>query len=59
MKRDVIMTKEAARQKAIDFQNWQAEQKLSWSEVIKWHSYFVRLAMDFKLRKEFQENGII
>jgi hypothetical protein len=53
------MTKEAARQKAIDFQNWQAEQKLSWSEVIKWHSYFVRLAMDFKLRKEFQENGII
>jgi hypothetical protein len=54
-----IKTKEQARQKAIDWQHWQSEQALSYSDLIEWQVYFTGLAKRFKLTAEFRENGII
>lgn len=59
MKQKTIKTKEEARQYAIDWQNWAAEQNLSWSEVIEWENIFYILGKKFNLTKEFKENGII
>jgi hypothetical protein len=59
MKREPIKTKEQARQKAIDFQQWQSAQSLSYGELAKWAAYFEKLAEKFGLRDEFRENGII
>ena len=59
MRKNVIKTKDEARRKAINFQNWQSEQSISWREVIEWKIYFKKLASKFKLQKEFKENGII
>ncbi len=51
--------KEQARQYAIDWQNWQAEQSLSYGELCLWVSVFESLAKQFDLADEFKENGII
>lgn len=52
-------TKDEARQKAIDWQIWQSEQSLSYSELIEWSDYFYKLGKRFGLLREFKENGII
>lgn len=54
-----ISTKEQARQKAIDWQNWQSGQSLNYVELSRWAAYFEKLAKKFRLKTEFKENGII
>lgn len=54
-----INTKEEAIQFAIDWQNWQATQSLSWGEIANWQQYFNNLAKRFDLQDEFKENAII
>jgi len=58
-KNQKITTQEEARQYAIDWQNWQAEQSLSYGELIEWQEKFSKLAEEFDLVEEFKENGII
>lgn len=52
-------TKDEARQYAIDWQTWQAEQSMSYSEMSDWQIVFDTLASHFDLKEEFTENGII
>ena len=52
-------TREQARQYAIDWQMWQAEQSLSYAELAEWQDYFTKVADKFNLQEEFKENGII
>ena len=59
MNMEPIKTKEQAREKAIDWQNWQSKQSLSYVEMAEWASYFKELAKKFGLGDEFKENGII
>jgi hypothetical protein len=54
-----ITTQDEARDEAIAWQNWQATQALSMSEVAEWASYFQALAEKFDLIDEFQENGLV
>ncbi len=54
-----VKSKDQARQLAIDWQNWQSEQDLSFSEVAHYAEYFSKLAVKFHLKLEFKENGII
>ena len=56
---EVIKTKEQARQKAIDWQDWQSTRSLSLCECVEWQTYFKELGRKFKLTKEFEENGIV
>jgi len=48
-----------ARQYAIDWQNWQADQSMTWVEIAEWQAVFIDLAGRFDLHDEFIENGII
>lgn len=59
MKMKPANTIEEARQQAIDWQTWQAEQSLSLGELAEWQAHFERLAKQFDLTDEFKENGII
>lgn len=59
MRKTIIKTKAEARQKAIDFQNWQSDKNLSYNELSDWFTYFSNLAKRFNLVIEFKENGII
>lgn len=60
MKKDYnIKTQGEARQFAIDWQVWQAEQSLSYGEVAEWQAFFMELAEKFDLVEEFRENCII
>lgn len=54
-----VYTAEGARQLAIDWQNWQSDQSLSYQEIAEWHALFETLADKFNLTEEFSENGII
>lgn len=54
-----IKTKEDARNFAIIWQNWQSQQSLSYKELNEWSNIFKKLAKEFRLTKEFKENGII
>jgi hypothetical protein len=54
-----IHTQDDARQFAIDWQVWQAEQSLSWGELAEWGEIFERLANEYDLVDEFKENGLI
>ena len=54
-----IETQDQARELAIDWQNWQAEQSLYMSELVEWTAFFEELAERFDLTDEFKENGII
>lgn len=55
----LIADKEEARQIAIDWQNWQGEEPLSYGELAEYQEYFTTLAKKFDLEEEFKENGII
>lgn len=48
-----------ARELAIQWQHWQAEQSLSYSELADYQAYFMRIANKFNLTEEFKENSII
>lgn len=54
-----IETQDQAREFAIDWQTWQAEQSLSYGEMAEWAAFFEELAERFDLTDEFKENGII
>lgn len=56
---NTITTPQQARQLAIDWQNWQSEQALSYGELADYQAYFTKLAELFNLTDEFKENGII
>lgn len=51
--------KEAARQEAIDWQYWQAEQSLSYGEMAEYAAHFEQLGRRYGLIQEFRENAII
>jgi hypothetical protein len=59
MEKENPKTKEEARDYAIRWQYWVAEQNLSYGELLKWGIYFERLGKKFKLTDEFKENGIL
>lgn len=48
-----------ARNFAIDWQNWQATQAMSYTDVTEWQQFFTALAQKWHLTDEFKENGII
>ena len=54
-----IHTEQEAREYAIEWQKWVADQNLSYGELLDWGIIFERLANKFKLEEEFKENGII
>ena len=55
-----VATAGEARQLAIEWQNWQSEQSLSWGEMSEWSGYFEQLATKFpELTEEFKENAVI
>lgn len=51
--------KNAARQKAIKYQNAIEEFNLSWGEIGDYQIMFERLGRQYGLLREFRENGII
>ena len=51
-------TKEEARQYAIEWQEWQSNQSLSYGEMNEWQNEFERIGKEFDLTEEFRENGI-
>jgi len=59
MQKQQPQTKDEARQYAIDWQNWQATQSMSWCEIAQWQSHFSGIAEKYNLSEEFTENGII
>ena len=59
MKAKEIRTRGEARQAAMDWQRWQNNRAMYYSEVSEWQGYFEKLAKKFNLTKEFKENGII
>ena len=59
MEKRTPKTQDEARQYAIDWQNWQSEQSLSYSELAEWQAEFGRIGKEFDLTEEFIENGII
>ncbi len=54
-----INTQEEATQYAIEWQQWAAEQSLSYSELAEWSEIFTELGERFNLTEEYRENGII
>lgn len=59
MQKQTPTTQDEARQYAIDWQNWQSEQSLSYGELAEWSDIFTELGERFDLTEEFNENGII
>jgi len=54
-----VKTQAEAKQIAIDWQNWQSKQSLTYLEISQWQNYFETLADKFELQDEFKENAII
>jgi hypothetical protein len=52
-------TKEEAREQAIEWQVWVAEQNLYYSELAEYADHFRTTGEKFDLVEEFKENGII
>ena len=59
MKKTYAEQKQDARQRATDWQKWQAEQALSQDGYADFADYFTRLGRRFGLLREFRENAII
>lgn len=51
--------KNAAREKAIEWQADFGNHNYSYGELAEWGDYFARLAKRYGLTEEFKENGII
>lgn len=47
-----------ARNEAIDWQIWAAENPMSWGELFEWQQHFENLGKRYGLLKEFRENGV-
>lgn len=56
---ETIETKEQAHDLAVDWQDWQSRQSLSYGEIAVWQALFREVADKFGLTAEFKENGII
>jgi hypothetical protein len=54
-----VKSEDEARQIAIDWANWVANNSLSYGELIEFWNYFAKLAKKFHLEEEFKENGIL
>jgi hypothetical protein len=54
-----VKTADEARERAIDWQNWQQYESPSYGELAEWQDYFKQLGKQFNLTDEFKENGII
>lgn len=54
-----VTSADQAEELAKDWQNWQAEQSLSYGELAADQAYFEKLAQKFGLVEVFRENGII
>lgn len=55
-----VKTMAEAEDIAIEWQEWAADQDLSYGELAEWQSYFIELAQRFpSLADEFRENAII
>ena len=50
--------KEAAREKAIEWQLTTAQEPMYWSEAAYWNEYFTRLGRRYGLLREFRNNCI-
>jgi len=48
-----------AREQAIEWQQWQTKQSLSYDELLQWQTYFESVAEEYNLTDEFRENGVI
>lgn len=59
MKKIAVISREEAREQAIDWQQWQATQNLSYDEILEWQNYFYHIAKKYDLEDEFNENGVI
>lgn len=59
MKVPQIFTEEQAREFAIEWQAWAAEQSLSYEELATWAEVFQRLGNAFNLTEEFYKEGIL
>ena len=58
MNKDLI-TKEEARQLAIDWQSKVGRKSISYLKLIEWVNFFSFLAKKHDLTEKFKENGII
>ena len=54
-----IKTKEEARAIAVEWQDWQSRESMSYAEAAEWYNYFRALGMKFNMIREFRENGIV
>jgi hypothetical protein len=54
-----IATAEEAEEYAKDWQVWQADEAMSYRELVDWQEAFTELAERFNLTEVFEENGII
>ena len=54
-----VKSEDQARNLAIDWQTWAAEQSLSYGELAQFSLFFESIAKKFNLTAEFKENGII
>lgn len=54
-----VKSADQAEELAKDWQIWQAEQSLSYGELMSYAVYFEQLAAKFGLTAVFKENGII
>lgn len=52
-------SKDEAIAQAIEWQNWQSEQSLSYGELAEYSHHFERTGRKYGLLDEFRENGII
>jgi len=59
MKKQTPHTQDEARQYAIDWQDWQREQSMSYADLADWQNHFAQIAKQFDLEEEFKINGII
>lgn len=59
MQKQTPISREQARQYAIDWQNWASEQDMSYGELAAWQDHLHSIALEFDLVDEFRENGII
>ena len=51
--------KNAARDRAVEWQLNFSENSYYWSELVYWQKYFTKLGKRYGLLTEFRENGII
>ena len=58
MEKQTPKTQDEARQYAIEWQQWQVGESLSYGELYTWQIHFKTLGIKFDLTEEFKENGI-